>query len=133
LISVLFIDDDGYVSHLYESAMERKGCFVKLCSTVEEALAIAKSGLNEFNVIVIDVMLPWGPYSEKETDSGLRTGSLLYRDLSQQYPDSAFVVLTAYSESQVPQELRVPKVTICNKAQYPPREFAKLVLDLAGR
>jgi CheY-like chemotaxis protein len=133
LIRVFLIDDDGDVSDLYRKALQRtKECYVKLSSTVQDALATARNGENEFDVIVIDVMLPWGPYPEKETDSGLRTGSLLYQDLSRRYPESVFIVLTAYSETQVPPELRDPKVTICNKAKYPPRMFAKLVVKLAG-
>jgi CheY-like chemotaxis protein len=131
-MTVLLIDDDGYVSNQYEEALTRRLIHVKLCSTAEQALAIATNGHDRWDVIVLDVMLPWAPYTEAETAGGLHTGALLYRDLRVRYTDPVFIVLTAYARSQVPPELGSANITICKKADYPPRRFAKLVLELAG-
>ena len=130
-MKVLFVDDDGDIAIRYQHAIERAGCWVKFCDTVQEALEVAHRGVDQFDVVILDVMLPWGTrYTEAETDGGLNTGALLYRDLYHYYPEAHFVVLTAYSHSQVPPGLKHSRVRVCNKGEYRPSKFAQLISGL---
>jgi CheY-like chemotaxis protein len=80
--------------------------------------------------IILDIMmLPGKKYSNEDTDNGLRTGVLLYKDLRTHYPNIPIVFLTNVSNPEIPTlpNETVDTLEVVQKIDYPPFELVELV------
>jgi CheY-like chemotaxis protein len=59
---------------------------VEIAISAEAAIDILKSDSKGFDLIILDVMMAPGPYTMTETDKGMETGWVLYREELQRLP-----------------------------------------------
>ena len=84
--TVLMIDDDEWPTKFYETALERRNFKVERCTDPDAGYEFAKENNENLKAIVLDMMMPPGErYRDHDTDDGLKTGLLLYRDLKSLY------------------------------------------------
>lgn len=131
-MTVLFVDDETDVSSYYRKALESRQCLVIFCTSVEDALEKCDPKKYHFKTVILDMMLPWGPYSQTDTYSGLHTGIPLYHDIAKFYPKARYIFLTNLQHTQIPKGSLKGHVEIVNKAEYTPSTFAMLVIQGNG-
>ena len=123
--SVLLIDEDEYPLIFYKQQLVEEGFNVIQCFSVDCALqAVANTNPD---IIILDCMMPAGDqYRDEDTQEGLRTGVLLYRDLRKICPDTPIIVLTNVAEQETLEQFQGdPLVRIKAKLDCPPAELAE--------
>ena len=129
MATVLLIDDEKLPMGYYVRALEKEGFVVKQFYDPDTAYEFVEHKNPRLEAIILDIMmLPGKRYENNDTDEGLATGTFLYKDLRQHYPDLPFIVLTNVSNQQTLLRLQNdPKLTVVQKLDYPPFELARLV------
>ena len=100
---ILFIDDearlmDSYYNYL-EIEMEPYGQEVRFISDVDEALNYFENRHAEIDLVILDVMMPFGKsFSASRSNSGLATGLLFYKRIRKLTPSLPVLIFTNYYE-----------------------------------
>jgi CheY-like chemotaxis protein len=131
--TVLLIDDDEWPTRFYETALERRDFKVERCTDPDTAYEFARENTESLQAIVLDMMMPAGErYKNRDTADGLKTGLMLYQDLSEIIkPNLPVVVLTNVSNHETLKLLpEGGRLRIAEKLDVPPLEFAILVEEM---
>ena len=130
--TVLVVDDDELPMMFYREALKRQGYDVHQCRDPDSTLEFARQKAPAIAAIVLDIMMdPGVVYSNQNTNQGLRTGVLLYRDLRQVCPDVPVVVLTNVVDTETLREFEGQQaVRVIQKIDCPPLEFASLLSSM---
>jgi CheY-like chemotaxis protein len=129
MATVLLIDDERLPMSYYARALEKEGFAVKQFYDPDAVFDFIEHKNPRVDAIILDIMmLPGKRYENENTNEGLATGTYLYKDLRQQYPDVPFIVLTNVSHQQTLMRFQEePDLTVAQKLDYPPFELARLV------
>jgi len=123
---LLFIDDDMYSMALYVQALEIMGLNVDQAPSVTTALDLAKK--NEYDVIVIDLMLPPGEhFSDLGAQGGFLTGAKLIQPLRELQQKAVLIGLSNSPDTTAHLWFWEVGGLYCRKTDYPPFEFADKV------
>jgi len=128
--SILLIDDEKLPMDYYIRALKLSNLEVKQFFDPESVVKFIKQKKPHPKAIILDIMmLPGNMYNQEETNNGLRTGILLYKDLRVHYPNIPIVFLTNVSSPDIP---RLPNETeetlvVAQKIDYPPFELVELI------
>ena len=127
---ILLVDDEKLPMEYYIRAFRMNNYEVKQCFNPDSALELVEKKPIPFKAIILDIMmLPGEKYKNEDTDDGLKTGKLLYRDLRAHYPNIPIIILTNVSNPEihlVPGETS-DTLAIVQKIDYPPFELVALV------
>jgi CheY-like chemotaxis protein len=132
--AVLLIDDQASIASYYARVLSLKGFTAIICGSPQSALAKIKQSSRKPVAIVLDIMMPPGQtYGARETDDGLKTGVLLYRDLRPLCPDVPFFVLTNIGDKDILDNFKnEDNVEVLNKLDWTPRALADYVAGKVG-
>ncbi len=114
----------------YEKVLKRKGYEVVRCYTVDEAIAFARSNPPSVDAIILDLMMPAGEaFRNEDTEGGLKTGVLLYRELRKDLPNAPVLVLTNYPQPEILSALPSgdKRVSVKTKYSCPPLELPEVL------
>lgn len=129
---ILFVDDEKNVLDSYLRELELSNVEVLYVSSVDEGLKILKEGSADVELIILDVMMPWGEsFDEEETEQGLRTGFRFYervRTINKQLP------IMIYTNA-IEDDLRIkfeqdPNCRFYQKEDLLPFELAETVKEI---
>jgi CheY-like chemotaxis protein len=126
---ILFIDDEPRSVNQYLDELRLSGYKVSFQKNVEGAVRCLDSGPQQINLIILDVMMPYGTvFRSEETEQGLRTGVVFYERIRAKAPDLPVIILTNVSDPRVPEKLRQDKnCRVLMKPDYLPFEFVEAV------
>ena len=128
MAKILFVDDDVMPAELYIRALRRLDFEVDSAKTVEDTFRSLSTG--RYDLIVLDIMMPSGPYPDEKTEDGLRTGLVLQAELAHQHPQVPVIVLTNVGNPDTLKSAREGgAVAVARKIDYPPFDFADLVRE----
>ena len=105
-MNILWIDDDAErMASLYEM-MTYEGHDVTKAATAGEALEIIEDEDRdgEFDVVLLDMMMPDDALGAVDTDGGRTTGLALLTQIRQRYPDMPVVVFSVVKEPEIKEE-----------------------------
>ena len=126
MATILLIDDEKLPMNYYIRAFKLRNFDVKQFYDPDSAMEYIQQKKPQIKAIILDIMmLPGKKYTNEDTDNGLRTGVLLYKDLRTYYPDTPLIFLTNVSRPYIP---ALPNETISTfdivqKIDYPPFEL----------
>lgn len=132
---VIWVDDDRFALQLGERSFKSFGLHVIPVYQVADV----ENSLSEHpavKVVILDVMMPPGHFSDFEARAGFETGLLLADQIKNKYPHITIIFYTAYSPDGVEYELDRRGFRIFSKADLPLRELAhevKLIIDGSNR
>lgn len=109
--------------------MEVAGARVSTFSNVDAALDAA-SGVEEWDVWVVDLMMPTGStFSAEDAENGLATGTRFIEQLikSNRMPKRKIVVITSRNTDKDNFEKKSPMIVECQKADFTQVDIAKEV------
>lgn len=113
-IRVLWVDDEASEPKMdtrFEELLPF-GIHVEPCDDVHSFIAKVRSGTFDFDVVVMDlIMPPQGAYPPDETARGLETGLRLLKELRATAPKVPIVVVTIRSRSGLDEALRAVGVS----------------------
>lgn len=125
---ILLVDEESIIPTMYKRAMEKLGLAVKHIREVDELFFTLERGRSRPDLIVLDIMMPWGTrYDEDTTDGGLRTGELVYQELREMFPIMPIIVLTNLSDFLVMAD--DVNLHIIRKSGLQPFDFADFVKE----
>lgn len=126
---ILVIDDERLPISYYISSLERAQWTVRHLLKCDEVDRVAREASDEIDLIILDIMMPSGnSYSTADTNYGLRTGVLLYRDLRKMLPHTPIVILTNVSNHETLDSFPKEKRTlVCQKLDTPPSKLVDIV------
>lgn len=132
--AVLIDDDYGPMSYFVE-ALRMQELDVTHIATTDAALDWIADGKNaEPNIFIVDVMMPHGRLPAEETDSGLKTGYHIMREIVKRYPNAPIVCLTNINHAeQTAAEIALfadRGIKHIAKFETAPFAFAKTVKDM---
>jgi CheY-like chemotaxis protein len=96
---ILFVDDDLYYIHSLVEGLQYEGYEVSVALDADKALALA--GVHDFDLVILDVMMPPGTLGEFETQSGYKTGIVLSLKLREMRPHLPILALTSLVSEEV--------------------------------
>ena len=95
---ILLVDDETAIVELNQRILAKYGYDVVGCSKPEEALAIFKSGANDFDLVVTDMAMP------------AMTGIQLSEKIHGIRPELPIVLCSGYTDERVPDQNREPGI-----------------------
>jgi len=113
---ILIVDDQKGVRRLLEELFKKEG-FTTDCA-IDGQEAIEKTGSFKPHIILMDMKMP--------KMNGLEAA----REILNQYPDSAIIMMTAYGEIQVAKEAIEAGVKKCLTKPFDILVLRKMVLEL---
>jgi CheY-like chemotaxis protein len=133
---ILFIDDERRIMNSYKEYLELKmrgdNHEVRFISDIDEALEFLEKHSAEIDLIVLDIMMPWGKqFSSEKTNGGLQTGVLFYERVRDYSGDLPVLVFTNYLEEDL--EKRLEQDTHCRflqKSDYLLDDFVSEVREI---
>lgn len=127
--TILLIDDDRFLMSYYVRRLEQLRMDVHHVFDPDAAMALIENDRPALAAIILDIMMPSGMrYDARQTLHGLRTGTVLYRDIRRFYPTTPVLALTNVVNEDVLQELESdPLVTVIQKLDYTPNELGEIV------
>lgn len=103
-LKILIVDDERYICDLLTDLLKEQAREIESAADGEEALK--KLSLKHFNVVVTDVKMP------------RMDGFTLLKNVKQAHPDTAVVVITAYS-----QDYSIREALALGAEEYLPKPF----------
>lgn len=92
---IIVIDDDKYYAEPLLWKLEEENYRVTYHASVEESLDYFSGTSNPRpDCLILDVMLPRGPYDRNETNQGRDTGLRLLKDVKGKYADVPVLIVT---------------------------------------
>lgn len=141
---LLFVDDEnapqrdgpyGAYMWYYSEALREAGFDVVEASGPDEAVDRLLGGGASFDLVLLDIMMPWGrTFGDKETSFGLRTGISLLDLMGRTHPQLPIVVLTNVQNTSTLAELWKRKSVKCvlTKSEFPPMAVVREVQAVLG-
>ena len=103
---VLIIDDQLEFYHTCIKDLKRRGYEVTCACSVEEARELILDRELNFRAVLLDLMMPSGPYDKEASQSGRRTGILLLGEIVVSRPRLPVIIASVMAgESNIRQEL----------------------------
>ena len=99
---ILMIDNDVVFSEPIIWRLEREKHDVTFVRSVEETRNVIN---NTFDIVILDIMMPRGPYTKAESDFGKRTGMLLLKEIELRHPQLPVVILTVIPKEELQPEV----------------------------
>lgn len=125
---ILLVDDEKRYLENNVEELEALGHEVILKRRVEEALEILEKRIDKVDAVIVDIMIPSGPFKESDTSNGLRTGIIMaqaIRLISSQVP---IIFFTNVSDEDTAKKLAQPEGQwFLRKTDYFSHEFAAKV------
>ena len=79
--TILFVEEEKMPMLFYIKSLERKGYKVIQCLDTDSCMKFITKGIPDLVAIIIDIMMPPGNvFSMEESEDGLITGILLYKN-----------------------------------------------------
>jgi DNA-binding NarL/FixJ family response regulator len=135
---ILFIDDERRSMSSYVEELERQLAEtnqqkeVVFLSDVDKALETFNDRFREIEVVVLDIMMPFGKHFDKEsTDGGLRTGERFYEHIRRRTLDLSVVILSNVNDARLSKRFSTEEhCWFLQKKDYFPYEFAEAVTEV---
>lgn len=127
--TVLLIDEEKLPLKHYIQVLKNTGFKALQCYDTDKCLELIERGIPDLVAILLDVMMPPGRrFAKEETQNGLITGVLLYKEIRRLCPDVPVIVLTNVSDAETLKYLKEDRLTkIVQKLNYPPFRLARLI------
>lgn len=90
---ILLIEDDRFLIDDLKTFIEYEGHTCTIYTGPDEVIDNLDS-LNQFDAIILDIMMSRGSYLQEE-DLNLETGELLYQKIRERYPDLKVLIISA--------------------------------------
>ena len=104
-LKILWVDDDIPRMISLHEMMAYEGHDVTPASSAEEAIWIIEQRGGEFDVVLLDIMMPAGAaFAGQDTDGGRKTGLLLLARIRKTLPDTPVVVASVVREQAIRDE-----------------------------
>lgn len=99
--NVLLIEDDRFLIDDLKTFIEFEGHVCTIYTGPDQVIENLKQ-LQQFDVIILDIMMRRGKYLQEE-DPDFETGELLYQRIREKHPDQKFLIISAknFSEMQI--------------------------------
>ena len=121
--TILFIEDDHFISEMYCRSLRQAGYTVDEAATGPKGIAAAREG--KYDLILLDIFIP-----EK---TGIEVLHELREDDGSGLPETKIVIMTNYSQdNQSRQALSSQADGYFIKAEVTPRKLVQLVEKLLG-
>lgn len=127
MATILYIDDDKYLSESLVNGLETCGHSVQFENTAKAAARTIASD-TPFDIVVLDIMMRLGQLERKENDT--QTGYILYRLVREARGPLPIVVHTVCAFHEAPQSLREDPHIHWMKKPVLFSELAQLIDDL---
>jgi CheY-like chemotaxis protein len=130
---ILMIDDSARGVMIYKEELEASGYQVLHHRSVDEALRDLEARRQDFELVILDVMMPPGESfrQDQAADLGLRTGVRVYERLRERAPHLPVVVLTNVTNPGVQERFRRERgCWFLQKADYLPFQLAEKVREV---
>ena len=129
---ILFIDDEEkrVETYLQELTLARKE--VSFQYNVDKALAFFKKNAANIDLVILDIMMPFGDaFTPEETKQGLRTGLSVYQRIRERSSDLPMLILTNVSDEQIAEQFQKEKnCRFVRKQDCLPRELTTYVENI---
>jgi CheY-like chemotaxis protein len=141
-IKVMHVDDDDLTTEFYRIVLSEKehgyGYHVETMRSAAQFMdRIQQGGLNDWDVIILDVMMPhpeWEHFSHERSLDGMLTGALLVEPIRKLLPQVKIVFLTNRPETEIREVVPDMSITVYGKFDFPPFDFAaELHTNVLGR
>ena len=98
---VLLIEDDRFLIDDLKTFIEYEGHTCIIYTGPDEVIDNLDS-LNQFDAIILDIMMSRGAYLQQE-DLSFETGELLYQRIRERHPDLKVIIISAknFSDMQI--------------------------------
>src|SRR5687768_13117941 len=97
--SIILIDDERLPMDYYVRAFKLQNYEIKQFFGPDTVFEYVRHKKPHPDAIILDIMmLPGNKYINEDTDDGLQTGILLYKDLRRYYPTVPIIFLTNVSD-----------------------------------
>jgi CheY-like chemotaxis protein len=130
-VKILFVDDERTPTDYFVNALraDHDVRFVK--KAVEARKEVTKAEGFGYDVVILDIMMPPGPYAAESPD-GLRTGLYILRDLRLRHPEIPVIALTNAVDPALLEALQLqPNVKTVDKTQILPSALPEIVRAVA--
>lgn len=97
--NVLLIEDDRFLIDDLKTFIEFEGHVCTIYTGPDQVIEHLKE-LQQFDVIILDIMMRRGKYLQEE-DPDLETGELLYQRIREKLPDQKFLIISAKNFSEM--------------------------------
>lgn len=98
---VLFIDDDAKRVSSHTEMMGIEGFDVRIMTSAQEGLEELKAHKDDYDVVILDIMMPKGEFTREETNHGRTTGLVLLEKLREISRDIPIIVLTVLRDPTI--------------------------------
>ena len=128
---ILFVDDDKLPMQYYVQALEKRGFEVQRYFEPDNALEFIMKENTQIEVIIMDIMMPFGKYGADATKKGLITGVLLLDDIRKYCPNTPVIILTNVKNPKTHIKFEEGDLLkIIQKTDCPPFELVDLVNEV---
>ena len=133
---IVFLDDDPHAIGSYAVELRREGYAPAIASETDEIAAVVAGSLHaDADLFIIDMMMPSrGLYADDVSESGLRTGLLVARDIRNRTPNIPIILWSAaaFHDLQAVAKRgskRIPHCIFLRKSMLQQHELASIVND----
>lgn len=128
--SILWIDDDINKPELMPDcyALSKKGCIITPINELSK-LKITKKTLQTYHCIILDLNMPVGKESFKDTRGGVTTGYAILQKIKEKCPDSKIVVYSNHEASEVRSYCNKFNIEYWKKSDVSPDTFADKIVN----
>jgi len=117
--TVLFVDDDAKRGGSLADFLQEE-YKVLLVDKTGDALKLIREGMNDIDLVILDIMMPPGELGKERTDNARRTGLVLLREIRNASPKIPVVIFTVVRDPQLRAEaLRSGAVLYLEKPMLP--------------
>jgi len=97
---ILIVEDDVYFQEILEAILEDAG---HKCTVEQSALSIIENidRLNQYNAIILDLMMPKHGLLQSSYDAKLAAGEILYGEIRKKYKSKKIIIITAKDMKQI--------------------------------
>jgi CheY-like chemotaxis protein len=129
---ILFVDDEKRVLDSYLQELQMSGLEVSYVSSIDEGLRILEKDRADVELIILDVMMPWGEaFDEEETEQGLRTGLRFYERVRKNNKELPIMIYTNAVEDDLRKKFEQDsKCRFYQKEDLLPFELAETVKEI---
>lgn len=103
---ILFIDDDVKRVHSHTEMMGIEGYEIEMKTSAQEALEDFRIHKDDYDIIILDIMMPKDEFTREETNFGRTTGLVLLEKLREISKDIPIIVLTVLRDPSVVEKAR---------------------------
>jgi CheY-like chemotaxis protein len=131
---ILLIDDEPREMDAFVRELELSGYQVVIHTSVDSALKYLENNLKSIEIIILDIMMPPGnTFRTSDTESGLRTGIVMYDKIRKIDSEIATIIFTNVSDRLVEERFRHEnRCWFLPKKDYLPHELAEEIEKILG-